>query len=354
MSVAAVHCGDCKVECDFDGMGPFPPNQETSYGVAWKCTRCGKRSMDVCSLGPLAPTALACLNCGASRESATASCVDCGLSAAQTEEFLRINEAGPITLQGARDAIGRRLYRRGLAMLNRLLQQDVKLVDAWDFKIQFLGALSFRRSRQRLVEDALALGAPAVLLIPYASLLAGEGAHQEAVAAFQAYLERSPETGRLPSVYSDQARSLTALGEFALAERAHQRAIALAPDYASLYLNYGDTLIRQGKWDAAIEALDRGLGLTREQGMKVHLLDAKAFVFAGQHRGADALACVEQSLALGSDLPRTHYLHGRALALLGRLDEAKTAMREVLKRDPGNADAVKAITTIDGAMQSSG
>ena len=351
MSVAPVLCGDCKCECAFDGMGPFPPDQESAYGVAWKCPQCGKRTMDMCNLGPLAPTPLSCLNCGTPRESEEADCPGCGLSVAQAEEFLRITESGPVTLQGARDAIGRRLYRRGLAMLNRLLQQDVKLVDAWDFKIQFLGALGFRRSRERLVQDALALGAPAVLLIPYASLLAGEGAHREAIAAFQAYLDRSPEPGRMPAVLSDQGRSLTVLGDFAAAEAAHQRAIAMAPDFPPLYLNYGDTLMRQRKWDAALAILDRGLSLTRDNGMKVHLLDAKAFVLAGQQRGDDALACVDQSLALGSDLARTYYLRGRALALLGQLSLAKEAMQEVLRRDPGNADAVKAITMIDEKMQ---
>ena len=45
------------------------------------------------------------------------------------------------------------------------------------------------------------------------------------------------------------------------------------------------------------------------------------------------------------------FLRGRALALLGRLVEAREAMQQVLKRDPGNADAVKAITTIDRAMR---
>jgi tetratricopeptide (TPR) repeat protein len=351
MSVAPVLCDDCQCEGEFDGMGPFPPEQENSYGVAWKCPRCGKRSMDLCNLGPLAPTPLSCLNCATLRESETADCPGCGLSATAVEDFLRITKDGPVTLERARAAIGRRLYRCGVAMLNRLLQKDAKLVDAWDFKIQFLSALGFRRSRQQLVEQALALGAPTVVLIPYGSLLSGEGSFQEAVATFQMYLDRSPERARMPAVLSDQARALTAMGEFAAAEAAHHRAITMAPNYSPLYLNFGDTLMRQQKWDAAEKVLDRGLTLARDSAEKVHLLDAKAYVYAGQQRGSDALHCVEQSLSLGSDLSRTYYLRGRALALLGRLVEAREAMQQVLKRDPGNADAVKAITTIDRAMR---
>ena len=351
MSVAPVVCGECKCAGEFDGMGPFPQGQEASYGIAWKCPRCGKRSLDVCNVGPLAPTPQSCLNCGAARESETADCPGCGLTAGQADDFLRLTADGPVTLPGARAAIGRRLYRRGVAMLNRLLQQDVTLLDAWDFKLQFLSALGFRQSRRQLVEEALALGAPPVLLVPYATLLAAEGAHADADAAFRKYLDNSPEPGRLPAVLSDQARSLTALGDFAAAEAGHRRALELAPTFALLYLNYGDTLMRQQKWAEALGVLDRGLGLVQNKEEKVHLLDAKAFVLNEQQRGAEALACAEESLGLGSNLARTYSQRGRALALLGRLAEAREAMQQVMQRDPGNADAVRAITMIDGARQ---
>jgi hypothetical protein len=46
-----------------------------------------------------------------------------------------------------------------------------------------------------------------------------------------------------------------------------------------------------------------------------------------------------------------HYLRGRALALLGRLVEARNGMAHVLALDPNNADALRALEMIDTALR---
>jgi Flp pilus assembly protein TadD len=42
-----------------------------------------------------------------------------------------------------------------------------------------------------------------------------------------------------------------------------------------------------------------------------------------------------------------HYLRGRALGLLGRLEDARHEMNQVLTLDPNNADAQRALNMID-------
>jgi superkiller protein 3 len=182
--------------------------------------------------------------------------------------------------------------------------------------------------------------------------LNSEGRPAEAVAAFRAFLEQCPDSPQAAAVRSTLGNALTALGDFAAAEQAHEQALALNPTGPLLHLNQADTYRRQRKWDAALAAVERGLEHARSNAEKIDLLDLKASTLLGQMRGAEGLACCKESLALGSDQARTHYLHGRALALLGRLPQALAAMQEVLRVDPSNADAQQAIAQIRQALGS--
>jgi tetratricopeptide (TPR) repeat protein len=84
---------------------------------------------------------------------------------------------------------------------------------------------------------------------------------------------------------------------------------------------------------------------------RIALLEEQSFLWAECERGEDALRSADSAAALGSHSVRTHYLRGRALALLGRLEDARTEMNRVLALDPGNADARRALGMIDGALR---
>ena len=228
MSVAPPICRDCRRETVFDGAGPFPAGQEANYGVAWRCPDCGKRSLDVCPLGPLVPDPDGCLNCGASFGDGGQFCPDCGMTPGQVDTYFGLPDDEAQLLPEARDAFRRRLYRRGHALLNRLLQRDFGALAAWQMKLAFLEGIGFRQAKRSLLEKALAKGAPPPLRIPYGTLLAAEGAHAEAVAAFRAFLAQSPAPEHAAVACSELARSLAALGAAAAAEEAYQKSLAAA------------------------------------------------------------------------------------------------------------------------------
>ena len=76
---------------------------------------------------------------------------------------------------------------------------------------------------------------------------------------------------------------------------------------------------------------------------RIGLLEEQSFLWAECQRGEEALRSADAAAGLGSNSVRTHYLRGRALALLGRLEEAALPrLREILaeKRlaDEGKAD----------------
>jgi Flp pilus assembly protein TadD len=85
---------------------------------------------------------------------------------------------------------------------------------------------------------------------------------------------------------------------------------------------------------------------------RIFLLEELAFLWAESVDGKHALQSAEAAMALGSQSVRTHYLRGRALALLGRLHEARREMGHVLTLDPDNADANRAVKMIDEAAGS--
>ena len=54
---------------------------------------------------------------------------------------------------------------------------------------------------------------------------------------------------------------------------------------------------------------------------RVALLEEQSFLLAECQRGEDALIAADAAVGLGSQSLRTHYLRGRALGLVGRLEE---------------------------------
>jgi tetratricopeptide (TPR) repeat protein len=306
----------------------------------------------MCNLGPLAPTPQSCLNCGMDHDDGE-DCPGCGLSKAAAHAFLDLPaEPAPDAARVAEEAFKRGLFRHGLAVLNRRLQDDFSDTAAWDLKYRLLQSLGFLDANQAMLEQALARGAPPILFARYGSVLASRGAHAEAAEAFRQCLERCPDDPlTVAFVSSSRGNSLAAMGDFAGAEEAHRRAINACPDYAPLYLNFADTVIKQHRWDEAVEVLDLGLRRARAVPERIELLEAKGHALAGQMKGNEALACVDEAVALGSNSVKTHYIRGRALAMIGRLQEAQRAMEQVLRLDPNMIHARQALQQISAALK---
>jgi tetratricopeptide (TPR) repeat protein len=84
---------------------------------------------------------------------------------------------------------------------------------------------------------------------------------------------------------------------------------------------------------------------------RIEFLEEAAFLWAECGKGEQSLRSADAALALGSGSLRTHYLRGRALALVGRLEEARVEMANVLGLDPDNADARRGLGMIDAALR---
>ncbi len=101
----------------------------------------------------------------------------------------------------------------------------------------------------------------------------------------------------------------------------------------------------------AAEMLDGALAKFSSAADRIWLFEEQSFLWAECERGEEALRSADAALELGSNSVRTHYLRGRALGLLGRLEEARNEMNDVLTLDPNNADAQRALKMIDAASR---
>jgi tetratricopeptide (TPR) repeat protein len=353
MSVQPLICQECNREGVFDRMAPYPgKGDERTYGVGWRCPQCFKLSLDVCPVGPLVPSDALCLNCGAAypAEVDNPTCGACGLARHGVAAALGVAVLPDDPLAAARDAFAKGLIRRGLAILNLALRRNPNLPEAWSVKCSFLDSLGFSQSKCTMLEGALAASAAPSLWVSQGFTLQQLGRHAEAVAAYRRYLEQDPAGPWAGVACCNQANSLARLGEEASADTLYRQAIALDPGRISHDLNYVRFLIDHRKWAEAQAVVEAALPKATTNSDLIVLLEDRAAVFAARDNGTEALAAADAALGRGSDSVRTHYLRGRALALLGRLDEARVEILRVLTLDPDNTEGKRALEMLDSVL----
>jgi tetratricopeptide (TPR) repeat protein len=353
MSLRPWTCEKCQREGIYLGIEPGTnPADGGTYGVAWNCPSCKEKTVDRCPLGPLLPDESLCLNCGRVYCSVTPQtpCQGCGLTRSGVQAYLGLEEVFPEPWKAARTFFNRGLFRRGLAVLNQALQVDPTLVKAWLVKCTFLEGLGLKELAAEMLEGALTRGAPDSLLIPLAGAWHRAGRNQEAARASRIYLEKHPDGDLAAGARTNLGLSLRRLGNDEGAEDQYRLAIQSEPKNVLHYRNLAQLLMDQGRWAGARGILEAGLALASRDEERIRFLEGLAFVFAEEERAEQALKHIEMAMTLGADGTRIRYLRGRALALLGRLGEAKQETLHVLELEPGNQEARQALEMIERAL----
>ncbi len=159
-------------------------------------------------------------------------------------------------------------------------------------------------------------------------------------------LEDAPATDPVASARAAFIRGLfrRSLG---ILNRSHQE----RPELLEAWFLKAGFLNSVGFNRTAAEMIDGALATFRSASDRISLLEEQSFLWAEGGHGGEALASADAAVALGSESVRTHYLRGRALALLGRLGEARQEMDRVLTLDPTNADAQRALSLIAAASR---
>lgn len=132
--------------------------------------------------------------------------------------------------------------------------------------------------------------------------------------------------GYLPDVMSERQKSQRNL-------RVSRAALEAAPDDPALSYNFAMSALLAGERDDARAELERVIELTRHtpRGFRPMALATLAGMYVEEGRAADALRAAEECVAVVATLPDGHFMLGRALAALGRYDEARAALGEAIR-----------------------
>jgi adenylate cyclase len=167
-----------------------------------------------------------------------------------------------------------------------------------------------------------------VLAYDFANTLPAAVARKRAYEAAGRALALNPE---LSLGYSVLALLQMLDGQHEEAVASARKAVALSPNSAEAYLNLAVVLVYAGLPDDALQAMQTVLRVNPKPPHQVH--EYQAFVLYMNGRYADALAALgeEQGVAMGH--LGLEMLAG-ANARLGRLDEARAAIKTLLRHNP--------------------
>jgi tetratricopeptide (TPR) repeat protein len=355
MSNTPLKCDACSAERQFDRIAPFPDAaNEQMFAVAWRCPSCDTVALDLCPCGPLVPTDSSCLSCGAEYPSTDADpvCPGCGMPRSEARTFLGLDGDIPaVPVAAALLLFEQGLHRRGLALLNHTLQHDPQNAEAWREKAVFLQSLGYYTASLEPLRRAIAAGAASELRISLGVALQETGQLPEAVAAYEELVSQCPDSEWLGVALCNEANALAQLGKDEQAEDRFKAALRAEPRRSTHHFNYHLLLARQRRWDDTLGVLQLGLShLSDEDALRVTLLAEKAWVLAELDRGEESLEAAEAALALSPENLKARYMRGRALASIGRLDDARSEMERVLAAQPDHADARQAVKMLDDAL----
>jgi predicted O-linked N-acetylglucosamine transferase (SPINDLY family) len=116
-----------------------------------------------------------------------------------------------------------------------------------------------------------------------------------------------------------------------------RRAIAIAPNFAPLHANLGETYRRQKKFDLALAALKRAIALD-PRFPEAH--NNLAATLGDMARWDESLAAAQRAIALRPGFAGAEFNFGNSLAGVGRHEEAIGAFQRALAAQPGYADAL--------------
>ncbi|HEX3994914.1 MAG TPA: tetratricopeptide repeat protein, partial [Acetobacteraceae bacterium] len=180
-------------------------------------------------------------------------------------------------------------------------------------------SLGVLRGQQGRHEEALALFEAALRVHPDAAgvlvncgmVLHNLKRHTEALASFNKALAISPDYAL---ALNNRGPVLSALGRDRDALKSYIAALAVRPDYADAYNNMGGLLTELGRLDDAKAALHRALELNpRLMGAYVNLGKCKIFTADDPHLAA--MQALERDMGLSkADRTRLHFALGKAYA----------------------------------------
>jgi len=163
--------------------------------------------------------------------------------------------------------------------------------------------------------------------------LYSQGQLQEALQEAGSLVQRFSQSAIL---FNIQGAVLHGLGQLELSLDAHNKALAIKPDYAEAYNNMGNVLKDQGKLEEAIEAYNKVIAIEPDY---AEAYNNMGNVLKDQGKLEEAIEAYNKALAIKPDYAEAYYNLGITLKDQGKLEEAIEAYNKTLAIKPVNAEA---------------
>lgn len=263
--------------------------------------------------------------------------------------FLGISSASDRTVERALEAFDDGRYRHGFAVLDVLLAGEPARADLWREKAKALHALRLPSASVRCYRRALALEPDPLLAISLGCAHQDLAEHADAIGVYDSVIAEGRSAEAVAIAHANRGNARAALGEVDAAKKDYEEAIRREPERVTHYLNYARLHVKRKEWGDAARLAERGLRvITGEESIPLLLERARS---SNEQEKADiGLEAADEVLSLIPDHPRALYQRAWALGMLGRLEEATSALDRLLELDPGNKDAQSARSKLQEAM----
>ncbi|NJO50290.1 MAG: tetratricopeptide repeat protein [Leptolyngbyaceae cyanobacterium RM2_2_4] len=232
--------------------------------------------------------------------------------------------------------LGIALYRQGRLQeaadaYYEAIRLDANLANAYNNLAEVLVELGQPQEAERIRSQASAIPSDAnsrnvIDYINQGRVLANQGKHEEAIAAYNIALDFNPTLG---VIYNNLGNSLQSLDRFEEAIEAYRRAIELTPTLVAAYNNLGFVLNELNRSDEAQEVYDqvnaldpRLIALRDPDSATAEDFNTLGRVLRSQNRREEAIAAYTRAIELDNQLAAAYNNRGVAYAELGQLDQA--------------------------------
>ncbi len=174
--------------------------------------------------------------------------------------------------------------------------------------------------------------------------LLAQGRADEAYAHFEQALAGDPE---LPGAAEGLARVERLRGNLAASEAACRRSVEIDPDYAVGHFNLGVLALGTGRPEEALGHFEEVLRIRGEDAPTLLAMGEAALVARDPER---ALAIFGRASAADPMDPEPEVLRGKLLGQQRRLEEARAAFAEALRRAPGHTEATAGLERVEALL----
>lgn len=240
------------------------------------------------------------------------------------------------------DVFARRIAELQLVRMNRLMALPAPTdAEKVEFQVAYTTAMNAADLATRIDESEPLNWAVLARIYGTLATLRYESAQEKAVSALEMSRKLNP---RNPLPYLESAIVEGRAGNLEVARKYIQASISLKPNFTEAFYQLSQLEIATGNVDAAIQSTQAIITLEPRNPARYYQL---GILESSRDNIERAVVAFETAINLDTNYANARYLLALAYDIQGKSTEAKEQLKVVLQLNPGNADVLRLINTIE-------